>query len=249
MLRGFFVIFLLCTIAIIAVFGFRGQVSTAPPLELFPDMVRQMKVRAQAPLDFFADGRGPRLPVAGTVPIGYEMPTKPNMPETQPMSVGPWSHPNASFSVGTDYYNTGKMRDQWGTGIPLEVTRELMERGQQRFNITCVMCHGAAAAGNGITKQYGLTTVVTLQDDRIRKMSDGEVFNTITNGKNTMMAYGPTIIVPDRWAIIAYLRALQRSQNGVIADVPPEHRADLDKPAENKPPEAKPAAKQEASKK
>src|SRR5438046_1850680 len=248
MLRGFFVIFLLCTIAIIAVFGFRGQVSTAPPLELFPDMVRQMKVRAQAPFNFFADGRGPRLPVAGTVPIGHEMP-KPETHETQAIAVGPWSHSNACFSVGTDYYNTGKMRDQWGTGIPLEVTRELMERGQQRFNITCVMCHGAAAAGNGITKQYGLTTVVTLQDDRIRKMSDGEIFNTITNGKNTMMAYGPTIIVPDRWAIIAYLRALQRSQNGVIADVPPEHRADLDKPAENKPPEAKPAAKQEASKK
>ena len=248
MLREFFVIFLLCTIAILAVFGFRGQVSTAPPLELFPDMVRQMKVRAQAPLNFFADGRGPRLPVAGTVPVGYEMP-KPDTSETQATAVDRWSHPNASFSVGTDYYNTGKMRDQWGTGIPLEVTRELMERGQQRFNITCVMCHGAAAAGNGITKQYGLTTVVTLQDDRIRKMSDGEIFNTITNGKNTMMAYGPTIIVPDRWAIIAYLRALQRSQNGVIADVPPEHRADLDKPAENKPPEAKPAAKQEASKK
>jgi mono/diheme cytochrome c family protein len=165
------------------------------------------------------------------------------------MSVGPWSHPNASFSVGTDYYNTGKMRDQWGTGIPLEVTSELMERGQQRFNITCAMCHGAAAAGNGITKQYGLATVVSLQDERIRKMSDGEIFNTITNGKNTMMAYGPNIIVPDRWAIIAYLRALQRSQTGVIADVPPEHRADLDKPAENKPPEAKAAAKQETSKK
>ena len=136
--------------------------------------------------------------------------------------------------------------DHWGTGIPLEVTRELMERGQQRFNITCAMCHGAAAAGNGITKQYGLATVVSLQDERIRKMSDGEIFNTITNGKNTMMAYGPNIIVPDRWAIIAYLRALQRSQNATIADVPPEHRAELDKPAENKPPEAKPAAKQEA---
>jgi mono/diheme cytochrome c family protein len=248
MLRGFFVIFLLCTIAILAVFGFRGQVSTAPPLELFPDMVRQMKVRAQAPLNFFADGRGPRLPVAGTVPIGYEMP-KPDTSETQAMSVGPWSHPNASFSVGTDYYNTGKMGDQWGTGIPLEVTSELMERGQQRFNITCAMCHGAVAMGNGIVKQHGLATVVSLQDERIRKMSDGEIFNTITNGKNTMMPYGPTIIVPDRWAIIAYLRSLQRSQNAVIADVPPEHRADLDEPAENKPPEAKPAAKQEASKK
>ena len=229
MLRGFLVIFLLCTIAILAVFGFRGQTSTGPPLELFPDMVRQMKVRAQAPLNFFADGRGPRLPIAGTVPIGYEMPTKSEALNTSAAAIGSYSHPHASFSAGTDYYNTGKMGDHWGTGIPLEVTRELMGRGQQRFNITCVMCHGAAAAGNGITKQYGLATVVSLQDERIRKMSDGEIFNTITNGKNTMMAYGPSIIVPDRWAIIAYLRALQRSQNAAIADVPEDHRAQLDK--------------------
>jgi mono/diheme cytochrome c family protein len=230
MLRGFLLISLLFTIAIIAVFGFRGQTSTGPPLEVFPDMVRQMKVRAQAPLNFFSDGRGPRLPVAGTVPIGYEMP-KPEAIAT-PAAAGVEAreaHPRVSFSAGTDYYNTGKMGDQWGTGIPLEMTGELMERGKQRFNITCAMCHGAAAAGNGITKQYGLATVVTLQDDRIRKMSDGEIFNTITNGKNTMMAYGPNVIVADRWAIITYLRALQRSQNAAIADVPEDHRAELEK--------------------
>ena len=127
------------------------------------------------------------------------------------------------------------MGDKWGTGIPIEVNAQLMERGRQRFNITCAMCHGATAAGDGITKQYGLATVVTLQDERIRKMADGEIFNTITNGKNTMMAYGPNIMVADRWAIICYLRALQRSQNTTVADVPPEHRADLDKPAETKP--------------
>jgi mono/diheme cytochrome c family protein len=229
MLRGFLVIFLLCTIAIIAVFGFRGQTSTGPPLEVFPDMVRQMKVRAQAPLNLFADGRGPRMPITGTVPIGYEMP-KPGNSEPLANAIGPWSHPHAGFSAGTDYYNTGKMGDHWGTGIPIAVTQELMERGQQRFNITCAMCHGAAAAGNGITKQYGLATVVSLQDERIRKMSDGEIFNTITNGKNTMMAYGPNIIVADRWAIIAYLRALQRSQNAPITDVPEDHRAELEKP-------------------
>src|SRR5438045_4979055 len=114
------------------------------------------------------------------------------------------------------------MGERGGTGIPVEVTRELIERGQQRFNITCAMCHGAAAAGNGITKQYGLATVVSLQDERIRKMADGEIFNTITNGKNTMMSYGGNVPVADRWAIIAYLRALQRSQNAVAADVPPE---------------------------
>jgi mono/diheme cytochrome c family protein len=141
----------------------------------------------------------------------------------------PENRPWLAFSAGTDYYDTGKMGDRWGSGLPVPVTPELMERGRQRFNITCAMCHGAAAAGNGITKQYGLATVVTLQDERIRKMADGEIFNTITNGKNTMMAYGPNMTVADRWAIIAYLRALQRSQNAAIADVPEEHRAELEK--------------------
>jgi mono/diheme cytochrome c family protein len=229
MLRGFFLLSLLSSIALVAVFGFRGQKSTGSPLEVFPDMVRQMKVRAQAPLAFFADGRGSRLPVTGTVPIGYEMPK----PETaaSPSALGsvPQTQPPIAFSVGTDYFNTGKMADHWGTGLPLQVTPELIERGRQRFSITCAMCHGATAAGNGITKQHGLATVVTLQDDRIRKMADGEIFNTITNGKNTMMAYGSIITVADRWAIISYLRALQRSQNTSLADVPPEHRAELDK--------------------
>ena len=99
MLRAFFVIFVLCTIAVIAVFGFRGQISTHPPLEVFPDMVRQMKVRAQAPLDFFADGRGPRLPVAGTVPIGYEMP-KSETSETQAAAVGPGGDADAIGCAG-----------------------------------------------------------------------------------------------------------------------------------------------------
>src|SRR5881227_3072522 len=234
MLRGFLLISLLLTIAAVAVLGFRGEKGTNEPWEIFPDMVRQMKVRAQAPLNFFADGRGPRMPVNGTVPIGYEMP--------KPQTAGaPESHSVARFSVGPDYIDTGKMGNNWGTGSPVPVTAELLQRGRERFNVTCAMCHGATATGNGITKSYGLNTVVTLQDDRIRKMADGEIFNTITNGKNTMLAYGPTVMVPDRWAIIAYLRALQRSQGAAVADVPPEHRADLEKPAENKPPEGKPA--------
>jgi mono/diheme cytochrome c family protein len=229
MLRGFLLLSLLFTIALVAVFGFRGQKSTGSPLEVFPDMVRQMKVRAQAPLAFFADGRGSRPPVPGTIPIGYEMP-KPETIATPATAVAvPPTHPRLGFSAGTDYYDTGKMGDRWGTGVPIEVTPALMERGRQRFNITCAMCHGATAAGNGVTKQYGLATVVTLQDERIRKMPDGEIFNTITNGKNTMMAYGPNITVADRWAIIAYLRALQRSQNSAIADVPEQNRAELEK--------------------
>ena len=241
MLRGFFLIFLLLALAIVAMFGFRGQKSTGSPLEIFPDMVRQPKVRAQAPLAFFADGRGARMPIAGTVPLGYEMPKPQTIATPAPNAAAPEVHQRVGFSAGTDYYDTGKMGDQWGTGIPVEVTPQLLERGRQRFNITCAMCHGLTAAGDGITKQYGLATVVTLQDERIRKMADGEIFNTITNGKNTMMAYGPNVTVADRWAIIAYLRALQRSQNATANDVPAEHRAELEKPAENKP-EAKPEA-------
>src|SRR6266403_5829359 len=148
----------------------------------------------------------------------------------KPQTAGaPESHSVAGFSVGPDYIDTGKMGNNWGTGIPVPVTPELLQRGRERFSITCAMCHGATAAGNGIAKQHGLATVVTLQDDRIRGMADGEIFNTITNGKNTMMAYGSIITVADRWAIITYLRALQRSQNAVIADVPENQRAALDK--------------------
>ncbi|HMJ05774.1 MAG TPA: cytochrome c [Chthoniobacterales bacterium] len=232
MLRGFFLIFALIGIAMVAFLGFRGQHSTGAPIELFPDMVRQPRVDAQQPLGFFADGRGARVPVASTVPIGYDMPqpSQQASPGTEAVATGlSKMAPRLGFSVGTEYYDTGKMGANWGTGIPLEVTPELMQRGQQRFNINCAVCHGPTAAGNGITKQYGLATVVSLQDERIRQMSDGEIFNTITHGKNTMLSYGPNVVVNDRWAIIAYLRALQRSQNAAAADVPPEARAELEK--------------------
>lgn len=241
MLRGFFLIFFLTGVAIVAVFGLRGQKSTGSPIEVFPDMVRQPKVRAQAPLGFFADGRGARVPVPGTVPIGYEPPPRLGESSFEPVAIEMNLRSRSGFSVGPDYYNTGKMGANWGTGLPMTVTPELMERGRQRFNINCAVCHGMTAAGDGITKQYGLTTVATLQDERIRKMADGEIFNTITHGKNTMLAYGPNVTVSDRWAIIAYLRALQRSQNATEADVPPDHRAELA--------EGKAEPKQEATKK
>lgn len=244
MLRGFLLIFVLIGIVLVAICGFRGQHSAREPWEIFPDMVRQQKVRAQSPLGFFADNRGPRVPIEGTVPIGYEMPrpqqnAAPGVLPNGAPNGDESAHARLAFSEGNDYYSTGKMGTNWGTGLPVAVTPELMQRGQQRFNITCAMCHGPTAAGNGVTKQYGLSTVVTLQDDRIRGMADGEIFNTITNGKNTMLGYGGNIVVADRWAIIAYLRALQRSQHAAAADVPADQIARLDKPA---PPPAVPEA-------
>ena len=231
MLRAFFLIFALVSVALVAVLGFRGEKSSRPEIEIFPDMVRQPKVRAQSESNFFSDQRGARKPVDGTVPIGYEIPSA----SGQDAGGGTKLQTRLRFSAGTDYFDTGKMGANWGTGIPLEVTPALMRRGEERFNINCTICHGPLGAGDGIVKGYGLATVVSLQDDRIRKMSDGEIFDTITHGKNTMMAYGPRVTVEDRWAIISYLRALQRSQRASAADVPPQHLAEMEKKEEPAP--------------
>src|SRR5713101_6372779 len=122
MIRGFLFIFVLTGLAIVAFLGFRGQKSTGSPIELFPDMVRQMKVRAQAPLGFFADGRGARVPVAGTVPIGYEMPKAASEPApgAAPVAAEMNAKPHLGFSASTEYYDTGKMGANWGTELPIQ---------------------------------------------------------------------------------------------------------------------------------
>src|SRR5438128_4679343 len=145
MLRGFLLISLLLTIAAVAVLGFRGEKGTNEPWEIFPDMVRQMKVRAQSPLNFFADGRGPRMPINGTVPIGYEMP--------KPQTAGaPESHSVARFSVGPDYVDTGKMGNNWGTGITVQLTPQLLQRGRDRLNNTSERRTVATHVGHIITQ-------------------------------------------------------------------------------------------------
>jgi mono/diheme cytochrome c family protein len=106
----------------------------------------------------------------------------------------------------------------------------LLKRGRQRFQINCSPCHGATAEGNGITKKIGAMAVVAnLHDKRIVEMADGELFFVITNGRNLMGAYGANVTVEDRWAVIAYLRALQLARLGSIDNVPPELRASLKK--------------------
>lgn len=227
MLKYFFAIFAFLVIVVLAMAGFRGQKSTQPPIELFPDMDNQPKVKAQVRSDFFADGRGARQPVDGTVPMGYSMPQ--HKPVDGSIGLNPSPYKNINFSGALDYADTGKMGENWGSGIPFEVTPVVMARGKERYNITCAVCHGETGAGNGMAYKFGLSTVQSLIQERIKVMSDGEIFNTITHGKNTMMSYGDRIQVQDRWAIIAYLRALQISQGGAtIDDVPPAERAKLE---------------------
>src|SRR5271156_961671 len=104
----------------------------------------------------------------------------------------------------------------------------MLERGKQRFTINCAVCHGATGYGNGIVTQFGLVGVANFQQQRLRDMPDGEIFNTITNGRGKMGPYGSNIAVEDRWAIISYIRALQRSQNATIKDVPQDEISSLD---------------------
>jgi mono/diheme cytochrome c family protein len=144
--------------------------------------------------------------------------------------------PLGEFSAGTDYLNTGKMGDQWGTGLPLPVTMQLLQRGQREFTINCAVCHGATGQGNGITSKYGLLGIADLHHEKYLPMADGQIFDTISHGHNTMMAYGDKVTVKDRWAIIAYIRALQKSQNARLEDVPEDQRAALEN--EDKPPSA-----------
>lgn len=227
MLKYFFILFALLVILVVSIAGFRGQKSTLPPVEIFPDMDQQPKVKAQVPGSFFADGRGNRKPVEGTVPLGYSIPLHKPVDGSVGEATGPYKQ--IYFSSAPTYFDTGKIGDQWGTGMPFEISSELMERGRERFTITCAVCHGATGAGNGIASKFGLATIANLHQERIRNMADGEIFNTITNGKNTMMGYGDRIQVQDRWLVIAYLRALQKSQGGAtINNVPAPERAALE---------------------
>jgi mono/diheme cytochrome c family protein len=226
-LKAFFLIFGFSLVLMITWAGFRGQKFSQPPIEVFPDMDRQPKVKAQDPSGFYADGRAARQPVAGTVPLGYAMPPGRLTPGSPPPSPGPYKA--VAFSSGVSYAETGRFGDDWGTGMPMEVDMAFLEHGRERYGIFCAVCHGETGAGNGMAYKFGLATVVSLQQERIRSMSDGEIFNTITHGKNTMLGYGDRIPTQDRWAIIAYLRALQISQGGAtLAEIPPAERTKLE---------------------
>lgn len=216
-MRYFYFFTLLLVIAVVTVFGTRGMRNARTPIEIFPDMDRQPKVKAQVPSDFFANGQGARLPIEGTV--------------------------NRKQPPLGDYYGTGKIGDRWGTGIPIAIDLDGMLRGQERYNINCAICHGKAGHGDGVVKEYGLSNIATLQDERLRVMADGEIFNTITHGKSTMGAYGANISVDDRWRIIAYLRALQMSQGTELAKLPENLQTEY---ASIPKPEA-PAAEEEAA--
>ena len=169
------------------------------------DMHDAPRVEANEATDAFEDGRGNRPLVEGTVPRG-------------------WLNDDEQLT-------TGKVNGQAVDEFPFPVTRDVLERGQQRFNAYCSPCHGRTGIGNGMIVQRGLKPPPSLHDDRLRTSPVGYYFDVMTNGFGVMQDYRAQVDVKDRWAIAAYIRALQLSQRATVADVPADKVPDLDKPA------------------
>jgi mono/diheme cytochrome c family protein len=201
--------------------GLPGKISHKPPVEIYsdqymPGMDKQPKLRPQKPDSFFANGVSSQLPPAGTVARSQPVKTTDGDVyafEDSPVNTG-------HVTGATNFVEVN----------PLPVDLALIERGHGRFDIYCAPCHGRLGDGNGVTKAIGaMPAVANLHDKRIVEMTDGEIFNTITHGKGLMGAAGPLVPTNDRWAIIAYLRALQLSQLATVNDLTPGQQAALKK--------------------
>jgi len=182
--------------------------SKDPRIHIIQDMDNQGRFKSQQGNPLFADGRAMRAPVPGTVARGR--------------------------LEANDPLDRGLADGEWVTRIPLPVDAALLERGQSRYRIFCSPCHGLSGYGDGIVakraerlQEGSWVPPASFHVPPASTRPDGHIFNTITNGIRNMSSYGAQIPVEDRWAIVAYVRALQRSQRGSVDDVPPQLRSSL----------------------
>ena len=216
-MRVVIVVLALLTGVVVSLMGLRGTVSEGRPFVFIPDMVVHPRYQAQGESTFFADGRAMRSPPDGTVPFcGADYESDAGSPRENP-----------DLLQEDDRYYRGKQGSASVTTIPVKLDRALLRRGQDRYEIYCLPCHGATGAGNGLMTQYGLVGVASITDEFHALMPVGEYFGVITNGKGRMPSYGPQVKLRDRWAIVAYVRALMRSQNAKHSDLPEIHRGEL----------------------
>jgi cytochrome c len=151
--------------------------------------------------DFFADERCARQPVEGTVARG-------------------WLHMDAHlYASRVD----GRVADT----LPFPLTRQVLERGQERYNIYCTPCHDHLGTGDGMIVRRGFSAPPSLHDERLRQAPLGHFFDVMTHGYGAMPSYAVQVSAHDRWAIAAYIQALQLSQHATLADVPEEVRQQL----------------------
>jgi mono/diheme cytochrome c family protein len=204
---------------------------TKSRIHIIQDMDDQAKLKTQNPAlviagrSLFNDGRSMRPPLEGVIARGDLMEDA--------------------------HYYKGVVGNEWVTTFPTQipVTRNLLRRGQERFNIYCQPCHGAAGYGDGIVNQRAMRLMdapllgngtiwvqpKSIHEEAIREQPVGQIFNSITNGVRNMSGYASQIPVEDRWAIVAYAKALQRSQHAREADLSPRERAELGDPIDRRP--------------
>jgi hypothetical protein len=150
---------------------------------------------------FFEDGRASRPSIPGTVARGQ-------------------------LRTDTHLY-AGKVNGELADTLPFPVTRALLERGRERYDIYCVPCHDRTGNGQGIVVHRGFRRPPSFHIDRLREAPIGHFFDVMSNGFGAMMDYAAQVTPQDRWAIATYIRALQLSQHATLADVPPEKRQQL----------------------
>jgi len=205
--RYFIPIFAILMITVVSILGFRGEKTKNTPIEVFPDMDRQAKFKAQTVNNRFPDNRADRLPVAGTVLRGTALEL------SNVFAASPTFH--------SDALKSGKSSDgEWLARVPAELTIDmaLLKMGQEKYDIHCAVCHGEYGNGRGVTAKFGLNPR-NLSDssqsgtylESAATWTDGQIYNAISNGSASgiMLGLKEKLTPKERWAIVLYVRALQ----------------------------------------
>lgn len=168
------------------------------------DMYNQPRYKPLAQSEFFSDDAASRTPPANTIARGY-------------------------LQEDTVYFTGAGDDGKLAAALPMPVTAELLKRGQERFGIYCAVCHGAAGEGNGMIVRRGFPPPESYHSDRLRNAPPGYFYYVITHGYGVMYSYASRVPAADRWAIVAYIKALQLSHHAQLGDVPPSERAALER--------------------
>ena len=206
-MRYFLWIYALTVVTVVSILGFRGDISKNPPLEVFPDMDRQLKFLEQSENNLFSDRRSDRLPPTGSVVRGNALDLENVF--------------SSEVNIGTHELRTGRSSDESFIDLvpeQIEIDMALMRQGKEAYDIHCSSCHGKYGNGKGVVSKFGLLPK-NLSDPKdkstyleaLQPWSDGQIFNAISNGSASqiMLGMADKLSVKERWAIVLYVRALQ----------------------------------------
>tara|TARA_B100001778_G_C18557555_1_gene616147 strand:+ start:740 stop:1393 length:654 start_codon:yes stop_codon:yes gene_type:complete len=215
-MRIFLTIYFLVIVATVSILGFRGTLREKEPIEIFSDMDRQAKYKPQAENSFFQNRQNDRLAPSLSVSRGSAL------------DMNAVFDPNYQGESEAELLLlSGKNADgTYSNVFPFPVDNELMQYGQKNYNIYCVSCHGVAGDGNGVTKPYGILAA-SYHDDRLRNVEDGYIYDVIANGKGLMYGLKDRLDERQRWSIVLYFRALQRSQYTDQNDLSTKEKSEL----------------------